>query len=98
MDFLALEFRALYVLIFPTLPNFTDVEDTSFGNIMTLKCLLQLPWGFKYIFLSENPRSPMHSQGILALGIFEHSNGIMRISMRRAKDMTRSIGSDRDKA
>ena len=83
---------------FSALSNITHVKYTFLGQTESLKCGLEFLGWFEHVFFGEYPGTPMHTQGLLALGFLENMHCVVRIHVRRTEHMARGVCANGDQA
>ena len=85
-------------LVFSTLSNFQNIKSPLLRQSQFIEGSLEFLRGLENVLLCENPRSPVHTKGLLTLGILEDVDSIMWISVRRTPYMAGTICPDGDQA
>ena len=81
-------------LVFSALSNFQNIKSPLLRQSQFIEGSLEFLRGLKNVLFSENPGSPVHTKGLLTLGILKDVDSIMRISMCRAPYMAGTICPD----
>lgn len=80
----------------PTLPNITNIKNSLFSNMLLPQILPQLPRRLQNVLLSKHPRTPVHTQRSLTLGIFEDLYRVVWVSVHGTHDISRLVCADWD--
>jgi len=76
--------------------NITNIKISCLRQPFLLHRLLQQSWWLKYVFISQNPCTPMDAHSFLAFRIHKYVHTIERIRMHRTHDISWIIRSNRN--